>query len=128
LNTGPRNAAIASNLTGIGGHLMFKVKAVLSGVCDKLLLYDPCLVRLIFASRAVLGLGVVAGVCWFLAKEMGHDLSGVMLGVVGAQFSLLLAREPSRDSRIYTSLIMIPGYWLARISHSAPTTFADQAW
>ncbi|WP_273204578.1 FUSC family protein [Marinobacter subterrani] len=84
-------------------------------VRDTLLLYDPCLVRLIFASRAVLGLALVAVFCWYLAGELGYDLSGVMLGVVSAQFSLLLARQPARATRIITCLIMIPGYWLGLI-------------
>lgn len=86
-----------------------------AGVRDRLLLHDPCFTRLIFASRAVLGLAAVAIIGWLIAREMGHDFSGVMLGVVGAQFSLLLAREPARTGRITTSLFMIPGYWLGLI-------------
>lgn len=88
---------------------------MLAGVRDRLLLHDPCFTRLIFASRAVLGLAAVAIIGWLLAREMGQDLSGVLLSVAGAQFTLLLAREPSRVTRITTSLLMIPGYWLGLI-------------
>ena len=88
---------------------------MVTGVRDRLLLHDPCFTRLIFASRAVLGLAAGAIIGWLLAREMGHDLSGVLLGLAGAQFTLLLAREPSRATRITTSFLMIPGYWLGLI-------------
>lgn len=88
---------------------------MLAGIRDTLLLYDPCFTRLIFASRAVLGLAAVAIIGWLLTRETGQDLSGVLLGVAGAQFTLLLAREPSRVTRITTSFLMIPSYWLGLI-------------
>ncbi len=88
---------------------------MLKAVRDSLLLSDPCLARLIFASRSLLGLIAVALVVWALADSFEQDLSGVMLGVVSAQFTLLLARQPERKSRIQSALIMIPGYWLGLV-------------
>lgn len=89
--------------------------AFIKAARDRLLVSDPCLARLIFASRALLGLVAVAVVGWFLSGSLGFNFSGVMLGVVASHFSLLLARQPARRTRISTSLIMIPGYWLGLI-------------
>ncbi|RBP31897.1 fusaric acid resistance family protein [Marinobacter pelagius] len=89
--------------------------AFIKAARDRQLVSDPCLARLIFASRALLGLVAVAVVGWFLSGSLGFNFSGVMLGVVASHFSLLLARQPARRTRISTSLIMIPGYWLGLI-------------
>ncbi|GAA0847829.1 hypothetical protein GCM10009113_24870 [Marinobacter szutsaonensis] len=89
--------------------------AFVAAAGDRLLLSDPCLARLVFASRALLGLVAAAVVGWFLADSLGFTYAGVMLGVVASHFSLLLARQPARASRIASTLIMIPGYWLGLI-------------
>lgn len=94
---------------------MSRMTAFVATTRDKLLISDPCLARLVFASRALLGLVAVAVVGWFLAGSLGFNFSGMMLGVVASHFSLLLARQPARGTRISTSFIMIPGYWLGLI-------------
>lgn len=82
---------------------------------ERLLLFDPGLLRLTFSARAVLGLVLVALAGWFVAEQQALALSGVMLGVVASQFTLLMARQPARKKRIITSLVMIPGYWVGLV-------------
>ena len=68
-----------------------------------------------FSARALVGLVLAGVICWILSNRFGLGISGVLLGVVAAQFTLLLARQPSRKQRIVTSILMIPGYWLGLI-------------
>lgn len=84
---------------------------VTTAVRDRLLLGDPGLVRATFALRTLASLGVAGLACAAVAGLAAQGPSGTVLGVVAAQLTVLLARQPERRARILTCFAMLPGSW-----------------